>query len=507
MSLALAAFVQAYQASPEEHRGGDFRKIIEVAELFESKFPDHEKLDSIRLYAGDLYQTHDDRIGAADWYARVSKASPNFARSRLQAGQILWTSHLEAKQQAADSASSNEKTDRLKKRALTYLSAGVSAAGDDAALLSNVVVARLTLAQSHLEEERFEQSVDVLTSEPSSVTSAIGKGNDGRPAVGIRSLAFARLAYTTLIKAHLGAKQLDQARSAMTTLSEIAGADDPAALAQLHLELSSEMTASYTKQAAEGEEDIELLTTIAASLEQVSAHARSLSAAKLIKAAETATNLANSVSVQDDAQVIYGQAAALYRAILDSELTDAGNEKAIHFRLAAAFGKAGQFEESLALYGELLTEQPNIFDAQFSAAQTMQEWGEAQNAPNQLVKAIAGDSENPSVWGWARLSLTYQRLLTKDESNEKYRERFLETRLHIAECRLAYARQLSGTKDAKKKAAELEKAIRELATMARTSSSHAAPTWKALDTVYRELQKELSRTPEPLFTPSTSPPT
>ena len=377
----------------------------------------------------------------------------------------------------------------------------MNAGGGDDALFSNVVVARLTLAQSHLAEERFEQSVDVLTGEPSSVTSAIGEGSEDRPTVGIRSLAFARLAYTTLIKAHLGAKQLDQARSAMTALSEIAGEDDPAALAQLHLELSAEMTASYTKLAADGQEDIELLTTIAASLEQVSAHAKSLSAAKLIKAAETANNLADSVKVKDDAQVIYGQAAALYQAILNEEQTDAGNEKAIRFRLAAASGKAGKFEESLALYNELLTEQPNIFDAQFAAAQTMQAWGESQNSPDQLARAIAGNSEKPSVWGWARLSFTYQRLMAKDESNEKYRELFLESRLHIAECRLAYARQLSGSKNAKKKTAELEKAMRELATMARTSSSFEAPTWQLLDNIYRDIQQELSRTPEPLFAP------
>ena len=137
----------------------------------------------------------------------------------------------------------------------------------------------------------------------------------------------------------------------------------------------------------------------------------------------------------------------------------------------------------------------------------MQAWGESQNAPNQLVRAIAGHSEQPSVWGWARLSLTYQRLLAKDESNERYLERFLETRLHIAECRLAYARQLSGSKNAKKRTAELEKAMRELATMSRTSSSFEAPTWQPLDKIYRDIQKELSRTPEPLFTPSTSPPT
>lgn len=499
LSLALAAFVQAYQATPEEHRSGDFQQIIEVASLFESKFPEHEKLDSIRLYVGDLHQNHGDRIRAADWYARVSRNSSDFARSRLQAGQILWSSYLEARQQAADREPPDEKIDRLKRRALDFLHAGVEAGRNDNTLSSHVVVARLTLAQSFLEEERFEQSVAVLIGEPSSVISAVGDGSSDRPAVGIRSLAFARLAYSTLIKAHLGAKQLDRARSAMTKLSSIAGTDDPAALAQLHLELSSEMTVSYTRLAAEGGEDIDLLATIATSLEQVLTHASSLSPASLIRAAETANDLAASIRVPDDARVIYQQAAELYQAVLNTELSDTGNEKAIRFRLAAALGKAHRFEESIALYNELLTEQPNIFDAQFAAARTMQAWGKSQNDPELFVRAITGNLEKPSIWGWARLSLIYQRLREKDDPDGKYQERFLETRLHIAECRLGYARQLTGEEIAKRKTAELEKALRELAAIARTSSSFEEPTWKLLDQTYREVQKALNRTPEPLF--------
>lgn len=499
-SLALAAFVQAYQATPEKHRGGDFQQIIEVASLFESKFPEHEKLDSIRLYAGDLHQNHGDRIRAADWYARVSRKSSDFARSRLQAGQILWSSYLEARQQAADRETPDENIDRLKRRALDFLHAGVEAGRNNNTLLSHVVVARLTLAQFYLEEERFEQSVAVLTGEPSSVISAVGEGSRDRPAVGIRSLAFTRLAYSTLIKAHLGAKQLDQARSAMTKFSSIAGTDDPAALAQLHLELSSEMTVSYIRLAVEGGEDIDLLATIATSLEQVLTHASSLSPGSLIRAAETANDLAASISIPDDARVIYQQAAELYQAVLDTELSDSGNEKAIRFRLAAALGKAHRFEDSIALYDELLTEQPNIFDAQFAAARTMQAWGKSQNDPKMFVRAITGNVEKPSIWGWARLSLMYQRLREKDDPDGKYQERFLETRLHIAECRLGYARQLTGEKDAERKTAELEKALRELAAIAGTSSSFEAPVWKLLDQTYREIQKTLNRTPEPLFT-------
>ena len=98
-TLALAAFVQAHDAAPEDDRDAEFKLILELAELFESKFPEHEKGDSIRLYVGQLHQIRDDNVGAAEWYARVSKASPEFARSRLQAGQTLWSSYLAANQQ------------------------------------------------------------------------------------------------------------------------------------------------------------------------------------------------------------------------------------------------------------------------------------------------------------------------------------------------------------------------------------------------------------------------
>lgn len=506
-TLALAAFLQAHDAAPDDDRDADFNQILEVAELFESKFPDHKKVDSIRLYVGQLHQIRDDKVGAAEWYARVSKASPEFARSRLQAGQTLWSSYLTAVQQAAESATTDPTTAgatalspaQLKKRAQQYLTSGVEAGAGNAALRKNVIVAKLTLAQLHLGEDRFEETVAALTAGEPSVTSAVGEGSEGRPTVGVRSVEFAKIAYTTLIRAHLGTNQLEAARDAMATLQEIAGAEDSAALAKLHLDLSAEMTASYKELAATGQEDIELLTTIATLLEQVVAHGEGLSLASLLKAATTATDLADSVSVPEDAQLIYGQAASLYQAILNAELPDADNEKAIRFRLAAAFSKARRFEESLQLYRELLVEQPNIFDAQFAAASAMQAWGEDLKEPNQLARAITGDSAHPSIWGWAKLSQTYQRLLANDESRDDYRDRFLETRLHIAECRLAYARQLSGSKNAKKKTAELEKSMRELATLSRTNSSYDAPAWPLLNTIYRDIQKELGRTPEPLF--------
>lgn len=506
-TLALAAFLQAHDAAPENDRDADFNQILEVAELFESKFPDHKKVDSIRLYVGQLHQIRDDKVGAAEWYARVSKASPEFARSRLQAGQTLWSSYLSAVQQAAESATTEPAAAgattlspaQLKKRAQQYLTSGVEAGAGNAVLRKNVIVAKLTLAQLHLGEDRFEETVAALTAGEPSVTSAVGEGSEGRPPIGIRSVEFAKIAYTTLIRAHLGTNQLEAARTAMATLQEIAGTEDSAALAKLHLDLSAEMTASYKELAATGQEDIELLTTIATSLEQVVAHGEGLSLASLLKAATTATDLADSVSVPEDAQLIYGQAASLYQAILKAELPDADNEKAIRFRLAAAFSKARRFEESLQLYRELLVEQPNIFDAQFAAASAMQAWGEDLKEPNQLARAITGDSAHPSIWGWAKLSQTYQRLLANDESRDDYRDRFLETRLHIAECRLAYARQLSGSKNAKKKTAELEKSMRELATLSRTNSSYDAPAWLLLDTIYRAIQKELGRNPEPLF--------
>lgn len=494
-NLAIAAFVQAHDAAPEDDREAEFKQIIELATLFDSNFPDHEKADSVRLYAGQLHQVRDNPAGAADWYARVSKASPEFARSQLMAGQVLWSGYLAALQK--DPEGQSPKTMQLKKRAQQFLTAGVNAGADKADLTRNVVVARLTLAQLHLGEDRHNEAVSVLTEGEPSVTSTIGEGNEGRPSVGIRSVEFAKLAYTNLIRAYLGANRLEEARTAMATLQGIAGTEDSAALAKLHLDLSAEMTVAYQKLADNEQEDIELLTTIAASLQQVVAHAEGLSFSSLYKAASTASTLADVVSVPEDAELIYGQAASLYQAILDANLADDGNKTAIRFRLAEALGKSHQFEQSLKLYHELLTEQPNIFDAQFAAAEVMQALGEKLKDPNQLVRAISGNPETPSVWGWAKLSLTYQRVFAKNESREDIYDRFLRTRLHIAECRFAYARLLT---DSKKKQAELEKAMRELGAIARTASSYDAPAWVLLDELYRTIQRELGRNPEPLFT-------
>ena len=493
-TLALAAFVQAHDTAPEDDRDAEFKEIVKLALLFQTNYPKHEKADSIRLFTGQLHQQRNKHVGAAQWYARVSKASPEYARSRLQAGQTLWTNYLASQN---NEAVTNTKItpEQLKQRVQQYLTTGVEAGADNASLRKQIIVAKLTLAQLHYGEDRFTEAIESLTTGQPSVTSAIGEGSEGRPEIGIRSVAFAKIAYTLLIRAHLAAKQLEEARASMTALQQIVGTVDAAALAKLHLELSKEMTASYKQQAADGEEDIELLTTIAASLEQIAANGAELSLASLVKAATTASELADSVTNAEDAQLIYGQAASLYQTILNGESADEKTAKAIRFRLAAAHSKAGSFEESLKLYRELLAEQPNIFTAQFHAASAMQAWGISAKEPNQLARAISGDPENPSIWGWAKLSTTYQRLLAKDQSRDDYRDRFLEARLHIAECRLEYARLLKGSK----REMELEKAIRELAILATTSASFEAPGWPKLDTIYQSIQKELGRQPKPLF--------
>jgi len=390
----------------------------------------------------------------------------------------------------------DESSSELKQRAKKHLAKGVEAGAGQSSLVNNVVVARVTLAQLHLKKDRHERAIELLTGGTPSVTEAIGKGSEGRPSEGIRSVAFARLAYTSLIEAYLGAERLDDARAAMATLENIAGPEDSSKLATLHLDLSAGMTASYRELAKSGEQDIDLLTTIATSLEYVLANASDLSTASLLKAASTAEQLAQAVSAPEDARVIHGQAALLYEALLNAGLADEASETAVRFRLARALGQAGQFEDALKFYRELLSEQPNVFDAQFAAAKTMQEWGAEREDPRILVQAISGNPDHPSLWGWAKLSITYQRLLAKDESRADYRRRFLESRLHIAECRRLYARQLT---DPKKQESELNKALRELAALARTTASFEAPVWHSLDEIYQSIQRDLGREPEPLF--------
>jgi len=526
--LALAAFVQAREIAPADDREAEFRAILEIATLYDTRWPQHEKADSIRLFVGQLFQSRDDQTGAAEWYARVSRDSSDFARSRLMAGQACWTASLsaanrtapeattagsessitptvvedpdappESEQPAPDTRLRDLSPTHLKQRARDFLTAGIAAGSGRPELSDNLAVARLTLAQMYLAERDFEQTVVALTTGEPTVIEQIGEGAENRPARGTRSIGFARIAYTTLIRARLGGGQLDQASAAMSTLTDIAGGTDAASLAKLHLDLSEEMTRSYRDLAASGGADEELLKIIAKSFEQLSVNASGLSPATLLRAATAATDLAESVRPPADPGALFGQAAVLYEALLQRGLPDPGSETAVRFRLADVLKRSGQFEQSLALYDKLLAAQPNVFSAQMKAAQALQALGTSSQDSQALVHAITGSPQKPHLWGWGRISTTLQRLLAKDPARDDYRERFLEARLHIAECRIAYAGSIS---DSKKKKSELEKALRELATLAYTTKSYDAPGWQSLNEIYQTLQKSLGRKPQPLYT-------
>jgi len=524
--LALAAFVQARETAPADDREAEFQAIVEIATLYETRWPEHEKVDSIRLFTGKLFQASDDQISAAEWYARVSRQSPEFARSRLMAGQACWTAALSAVNQtvpatgpATDSqptAIAVELTNprprpeqsrvdirlrdlppaQLKQRARVFLTAGIAAASDRPELAENVAVAQLTLAQLFLAEGKFEETVAALTTGEPTVIGQIGEGAETRPARGVRSIGFARLVYTTLIRARLSIGQLDEASHDMKALTGIAGGVDAVSMAKLHLDLIEEMTRSYRGLAGPDGKDAELLNVIAESFEHLTAKPSALSATTLLRAATAARDLAESVRPPADSAGFFSHAAVFYEALLANGLPDPGSQSAVQFRLADVLNQSGQFEKSLALYDQLLAAQPNVFSGQMKAARALQALGTSSRDPQILVRAITGSPQKPHLWGWGRISVTMQRLLAKNPTREDYRDRFLEARLHIAECRLAYASAIS---DTQKKKAELEKTFRELKTLAYTTKSHSAPGWQSLNGIYQTVQKSLEKKPQPLY--------
>ncbi|MFP6764530.1 MAG: hypothetical protein VB858_12960, partial [Planctomycetaceae bacterium] len=301
---------------------------------------------------------------------------------------------------------------------------------------------------------------------------------------------------TILIRSWLGTGRVDEASAAMTTLTEIAGGANPASLAKLHLDLSQEMIRSYAELTASGGNAAELLNIITKSFEQLSRNASSLSSGILLRAATSAKTLAESVTPAEEARGIFGQAAVLYEALLQTGLPDPASETAVRFRLADVVSRSGRFEDSLVLYDKLLADQPRVFSAQIKAAQALQALGTESQNPELLAHAISGSPQKPHLWGWGKISTTMQRLLAKDPSRDDYRDSFLEARLHIAECRIACARSYA---DSGKKQAELEKALRELATLTFTTKSFDADGWKPLNEIYQTIQKLLSRTPQPLY--------
>ena len=158
------------------------------------------------------------------------------------------------------------------------------------------------------------------------------------------------------------------------------------------------------------------------------------------------------------------------------------------FRLALAKSGAGKYEETHALFLQLLTSNPNVLTIQVEAARNLQAWSKGKDA-ELLQKAVYGAEPNAkkgnTVWGWGKISTVTATRVTD------FKEVFFEARLNIAK---GFRLIALAEPNPEKKKQGLEKALSKIRETYQTYPELGSSEIRAgFEKLIRELQQDLGK--------------
>ena len=161
-----------------------------------------------------------------------------------------------------------------------------------------------------------------------------------------------------------------------------------------------------------------------------------------------------------------GQAAELitqgiktYKALSDQENTTTA------YLLGRSQRLVGQYQGATNTFAELLKKNPLMLEAQIEAAMVYEAWA-GTLPPNIAYKAYRAALEGSrpdknkknTIWGWAEISTKTSKMINQ---NENFKEKFFESRYHVALCLYLMGKAAKQDNDIKKAI----KVIREAATL------------------------------------------
>ncbi|MFO1005179.1 MAG: hypothetical protein U0929_04405 [Planctomycetaceae bacterium] len=514
--LAMSAFNTAYKKAEKGHREFEARKLIEIATRMDKQFPDSDQANEARIAAAVVFWDERKLDSAAEWWDKVPAGTAHYAGAQLSAGQAYWGQYTTSLNLPEEKRPGKEQFTEWREQAVKHLEAGIAermqTTPDDAPAPDDLVRGKITLAQIrnldgiyHTEGSKTG-AIELLTKGPHSVVEAIAvpEGTERPKSPGNpKSRAIASFAYQQLLKAQIGAKDLDAAREARIELENVAGSEDAEALTQVFVEFGQELEKELKQLKAAGNEDRaeEVRDGFETFLNDLFKREDGQSFTSLFWIAETFTSLAESSSDdRDRAQSLFASAAAAYQKIVEKAKADAAFAQPdqllySQMRLVNCKQLQGAFADGERLLHELLkdkkaAESPNV---QFTAASLYQAWGGSSD-PDAWKKyqiAVQGSKAPVVIWGWAYTAQRLQRVqMTKPDP--RIAELELDARYNLGVCQLAYARKQS-TPAERTKAVSLSRSGIE--TFARLSKSLPPEQFERFNSLYREIQTEAGVAP------------
>eukprot|EP00913_Durusdinium_trenchii_P028504 g26732.t1 len=393
---------------------------------------------------------------------------------------------------------------------IEQLSAEMPATNPSVDDLTDLVLAKVTLAHYYRTRGTYDKIISLLTAEPHSVVSAIAVADEKkRPADGIKGRPFASSVFQQLLRAYVGTQNIDAALKTMDTLEATVSAEQAENITDIYESLGRELQREIER--LRNRNDQERLDEVRGSFKRFLAELfkrkDALKYSTLIWIGETYYSLGEGLGDDPEAANYFENAFEAYSRILDEPSLDEPRRLTVKIRQVRCKRRQQEYSEGVTIVQDVLGKKPNLLSAQFEAAYTLQKWG-ASGEQAKFLQAIAGIEKTP-LWGWLGASRKLKRLVDrtdlKPEDRANYEQKLLEARYNMSWSRYQYGLALSSDKTDKNRAAALSHALAEIADFAlgfdgidgKTFKDDATGSMvnakKRFDELYEKIQVDMGR--------------
>ncbi len=484
--IAMTVFDHDYTHADANDRQFEGDMVANIAEKIAERWPESDRANDARNAVARIHFNADDLLTAAEWYQKIPVGTSNYAQAQVSAGKAYWRQYVIATSKPEAERPSAEDLIKWKNAAILHLETGLAEAEKeipkDKNLPDDLVGAKLTLVNIRNLDGIYTQqkdgppgAIELLTAEPHPILKSVEvpKGQPRPTTPGsAQSREIASFAYQQLLRAHIGLKNLEEARKARQSLEDVAGEEDAAALTQVYIEFGRELEQELDRlRAANETERLEQVRAgFEAFLNDLYNREDGQTFYSLLWIAETFTSLADgSRDNPTKSEEYFGKASDAYRKILSSAAADStfvndpGQIVGTKLRLASSLRKKPDYSAAEEVILDILKTNPSALDAQFEVASLYQEWGSSGllGAEDKFFTAVVGSPENApiTIWGWAKMAQFLQRELFTKRDDERLQKLHFDARYRLAETQLEWGKTFSDEKEATEKLRRAQAAV------------------------------------------------
>ncbi len=529
--LALASALRLYDGTSDSDKQFELGLIQETANFIARQWPDSEDAGQalVALINFQVQQAGSKELPWQRQFALLAEAektaskiaddSASKASAQLKVGQTYWSLFLNGsalRRQTAEDASqtdlpSPEQLAETKQKAQEILAAGIASFQGDEPDYTYVLGA-LSLAQVYTDIGQPLQAVALLEKPQLGLMNLVEQNSPATSRPGIDQMI-----YKAAVRAYISAlpsttdpakteSLMASAEKAMSQLQNLAGSDTNSQrqLVAIYISLANDLKQQLDNADAASKQ------ALAGAFEQfLNRVAESTNEANVLNwVGETFYNLGQSFqedpSFTGDSRTYFDKATAAYQKILDSGDSDSLNPalvQQVRVRVAMAQRETGSYEEAIATFKDVLSQNNAVINVQVEAAKTYYLWGLNGGDPQSFYRSLMGGEPNPQtrrniIWGWGRIQAMLARYASAEAEPSPYKDVFFEARYYLAQCRYHFALAQENP-DEKEKLLKL--AVKDIqSTQTFDPSLGGEAWWSKFDALMRKIQKDLTGQPSGL---------